>query len=201
VIRVLVAEDTAILRDTLVAVLDLQDDLEVVAEVSTGDAIVPTALRHRPDVAVLDIDLPGIDGLTAAAELHTQLPTCRALILTGLDRPDNLRRALAAHVSGFLVKNTPANDLIAAIRRVAAGERVIDPHLAVAALETPENPLTARETEVLRRYAQGADPREIAADMYLSYGTVRNYLASAMTKLDARTRVDAMRKATRAGWL
>jgi two-component system response regulator DesR len=201
VIRVLVAEDTAILRDTLVAVLNLQDDLEVVTEVSTGDAIVPHALRHRPDVAVLDIDLAGVDGLTAAADLHLQLPTCRTLILTGLDRPENLRKALAAHVSGFLVKNTPAVDLISAIRRIAAGDRVIDPHLAVAALETPVNPLTARETEVLRRYAQGADPREIAADMYLSYGTVRNYLASIMTKLDARTRVDAMRKATQAGWL
>jgi two-component system response regulator DesR len=201
VIRVLVAEDTAILRDTLVAVLNLEDDLEVVTEVSTGDAIVPSALRHRPDVALLDIDLPGIDGLAAAADLHTQLPTCRALILTGLDRPDHLRKALAAHVSGFLVKNTPAADLIAAIRKVAAGERVIDPHLAVAALETPANPLTARETEVLRRCAEGADPREIAAGMYLSYGTVRNYLASAMTKLNARTRVDAVRKATQAGWL
>lgn len=201
VIRVLVAEDTAILRDTLVAVLNLQDDLEVVAEVATGDAIVPTALRFGPDVAVVDIDLPGVDGLTAAADLHVQLPACRTLVLTGLDRPDNLRRALAAQVAGFLVKNTPAADLIAAIRTVAAGGRVIDPNLAVAALETPVNPLTVRETEVLRRYAEGADPREIAADMYLSYGTVRNYLASAMTKLDARTRVDALRKATRAGWL
>lgn len=152
-------------------------------------------------MALLDIDLPGVDGLTAAADLYERLPTCRTLILTGLDRPDHLRRALGAHVSGFLVKNTPAADLIAAIRRIAAGERVIDPDLAVAALETPVNPLTPRETEVLRRYADGADPREIAADMYLSYGTVRNYLASAMTKLDARTRVDAMRKAAKAGWL
>jgi two-component system response regulator DesR len=144
----LVAEDTAILRDTLVAVLNLQDDLEVVTEVSTGDAIVPAALRHTPDVAVLDIDLPGVDGLTAAADLHAQLPTCRTLILTGLSRPENLRRALTAHVSGFLMKNTPAAALISAIRKVAAGDRVIDPHLAVAALETPVNPLTARETEV-----------------------------------------------------
>jgi two-component system response regulator DesR len=200
-IRVLVAEDTGILRDTLVAVLNLQDDLEVVAEVPTGDAIVPAALRHRPDVAVLDIELPHVDGLTAAAQLHEQLPACRVLILTGFARPENLRKAVAAHVAGFLVKNTPAAELITAIRRVAAGERVIDPDLAVAALEIPPNPLTPRETEVLRRYAQGADPREIAAALYLSYGTVRNYLASAMTKLDARNRVDAMRIATQAGWL
>jgi two-component system response regulator DesR len=147
VIRVLVAEDTGILRDTLVAVLNLQDDLEVVAEVPTGDAIVPAALRHHPDVAVLDIELPEVDGLTAAAELHERLPACRVLILTGFARPENLRRALAAHVAGFMVKNTPAVDLIAAIRRIAAGERVIDPNLAVAALETPKNPLTPRETE------------------------------------------------------
>lgn len=200
-IRVLVAEDTGILRDTLVAVLNLQDDLAVVAEARTGDEIVPAVLRHRPDVAVVDIDLPNLDGITAAAELHEKAPDCRVVILTGLARPANLRRALAAHVAGFLVKDAPATALIDAVRRVAGGERVIDPDLAVTTLRTPENPLTPRETEVLKRYAAGADAKQIAAELFLSYGTVRNYLASAMVKLDARNRVDALRIATEAGWL
>jgi two-component system response regulator DesR len=201
VIRVLVAEDTGILRDTLVAVLNLQDDLEVVAEVPTGDGIVPAAMRWRPDVAVLDIDLPHVDGITAASALYDNLPSCRVLILTGLARPANLRRALTAHVAGFLIKDAPAATLIDAIRRIAAGERVIDTDLAVATVQTPENPLTRRETEVLQRYAAGADPKQIAAELFLSYGTVRNYLASAMIKLDARNRVDALRIAAEAGWL
>jgi two-component system response regulator DesR len=201
VIRVLVAEDMRILRDTLVAVLGLETDIEVVAQVADGDAIVPAALRERPDVAVVDIDLPGIDGLTAAARLREQHPGCRVLILTVLGRPGNLRRALAAGVAGFLPKETPAGELVDAVRRVAAGEKVIDTHLAVAALEVADNPLSAREVEVLRRFAGGAGPTEIAAAMFLSYGTVRNYLASAVTKLGARNRVDAVRIAAEAGWL
>ena len=200
-IRVLVAEDMRILRDTLVAVLGLETDIEVVAQVADGDAIVPAALKERPDVAVVDIDLPGIDGLTAAARLREQHPDCRVLILTVLGRPGNLRRALAAGVAGFLPKETPAGELVAAVRRVAAGEKVIDTHLAVAALEVADNPLSAREVEVLRRFAGGAGPTEIAAAMFLSYGTVRNYLASAVTKLGARNRVDAVRIAAEAGWL
>src|SRR5262245_55452037 len=128
-VRVLIAEDMRILRDTLVALLELEDDLEVVAELASGDAIVPAALRCRPDVAMIDIDLPGVDGLTAAAELHRRLPHCRTLILTGLGRPGTLRRALAARVSGFVVKDIPAEQLIDAVRRVAAGDRVIDPQL------------------------------------------------------------------------
>jgi two-component system response regulator DesR len=201
VIRVLVAEDVRILRETLVTVLGLEADIEVVAEVAAGDRIVAAALEHRPDVAVLDIDLPGVDGLAAAAELHARMPACRVLILTGLGRPGNLRRAVAARVAGFLVKDAPSQELIDAVRRVAAGGRVIDPQLALAALEVSDNPLSPREAEVLKRHAAGADPGEIAAELFLSYGTVRNYLASAVTKLGARNRVDAARIATDSGWL
>lgn len=200
-VRVLVAEDMRLLRDTLVAVLDLEDDLEVVATVAAGDRIVPAALEHHPDVAVLDVDLPAVDGLTAAAELHQKVPACRVLILTGLGQPGQLRRAVAAQVSGFLLKDAPSHELVAAVREVAAGGRVFDPKLAVAALETVQNPLSAREAEVLRRHADGDSAAEIASALYLSYGTVRNYLASAVTKLGARNRVDAARIAREAGWL
>jgi two-component system, NarL family, response regulator DesR len=200
-VRVLVAEDMQILRDTLVAVLDLEDDIEVVGEIATGDKVVPAALALRPDVAVVDIDLPGVDGLTAAAALRDRLPECRVLILTALAVPSNLRRALDAHVAGFLGKDAPSQDLIAAVRRVAAGERVIDPRLAVAALEVRHSPLSVREAEILRHYSDGRDPADIAAELHLSYGTVRNYLASAVTKLDARNRVDAIRVARESGWL
>jgi two-component system, NarL family, response regulator DesR len=201
VVRVLVAEDMRILRDTMVAVLNLEDGIEVVAQVTDGDGIVAEAIATRPDVAVVDIALPGTDGLTAAAQLHQQYPDCKVLILTVLGNPGNLRRALAAHVAGFLVKDTPAADLAAAVRTVAAGGRVIDPQLALSALEVPDNPLSPREAEVLRRFAAGAGPAEIAAAVHLSYGTVRNYLASAVTKLGARNRVDAVRIAAEAGWL
>jgi two-component system response regulator DesR len=200
-VRILIAEDMQILRDTLVAVLGLEDDLEVVAEVASGNDVVAAALRTRPDVALMDIDLPGLDGLSAATALREQLPQCRVLVLTALAIPGNLRRALAAQVAGFLGKDAPSQDLIAAIRRVAAGERVIDPRLAIAALEVPGSPISPRETEILRLFSEGRDAADIAADLHLSYGTVRNYLASAVTKLDARNRVDAIRIARRAGWL
>jgi two-component system response regulator DesR len=200
-IRVLIAEDVRILRDTLVAVLQLEPDLEVVAAAARGDEIVPAALEHRPDVAVLDIELPGGDGLSAAAELHRRLPQCRTLMLTGLGKPGTLRRALAAKVGGFMVKDAPADQLIDAVRRVAAGERVFDPQLALAALELADNPLSPREAEILTRHAAGGSAAEIAAELHLSYGTVRNYLASAVTKLGARNRVDAARIAADAGWL
>lgn len=200
-IRILIAEDVRILRDTLVAVLRLEDDLDVVAAAATGTEIVPAALQHRPDVAVLDIDLPGVDGLTAAAELHRRLPECRTLILTGLGKPGHLRRAVAARVGGFMLKDAPAEQLIDAVRRVAAGERVVDPQLALAALDVADNPLSPREAEILKRHAAGASAAEIAAQLHLSYGTVRNYLASAVTKLGARNRVDAARLAAEAGWL
>ena len=200
-IRVLVAEDMRILRETLVAVLSMEDGIEVIAELAAGDGIVGAAMHHRPDVAVLDIDLPRLDGLTAARELHERLPECRVLILTVLGKPGNLRQALDAQVRGFLVKDAPAHELIEAVRRIVAGERVIDSKLALAALETARSPLSPREAEVLKRHAAGADPAEIAAGLFLSYGTVRNYLASAVTKLGARNRVDAARIAAEAGWL
>lgn len=200
-VRVLVAEDMQILRDTLVAVLGLEDDLEVVAEVGDGDAVVDTALATRPEVAVVDIDLPGTDGLAVAAVLRERLPECRVLILTALAVPGNLRRALTVQAAGFLGKDAPARDLVDAVRRVASGERVIDPRLAVAALEVPLNPLSPREAEVLRLFSVGRDAREIATRLYLSHGTVRNYLAAAVTKLGARNRVDAIRLAREAGWL
>jgi two-component system, NarL family, response regulator DesR len=200
-IRVLVAEDMRILRDTLVAVLGLEEDIQVVGDVTSGRAIVPAVLVEQPDVAVVDIDLPDGDGITAADELRERCPECRVLILTGLANPGNLRRALGAQVAGFLPKDTPADDLVAAVRRIAAGGKAIDHDLALRALEVPDNPLSPREAEVIRRFAAGAQPAEIASSLYLSSGTVRNYLASAVTKLGARNRVDAVRIAAEAGWL
>lgn len=197
----MVAEDMQILRDTLVSLLGLEEDIEVVAEVADGDGIIPAAIAGRPDVALVDIDMPGTDGLTAAARLHQECPDCRVLILTVLGQPGNLRKALAAHVAGFLPKDTRAENLLAAVRRVAAGEQVVDLRLALAALEVKDNPLSSREAEVLRRFAAGDGPSEIATTLYLSHGTVRNYLAVAVTKLGARNRVDAVRIAAEAGWL
>ena len=200
-IRVLVAEDMRILRDTLVSVLNLEDDIKVVAQVAAGTGIVAAALAERPDLAVLDIDLPGLDGITAAAQLHERMPTCRVVILTVLGRPGQLLAALDAHVAGFMVKDTPSDHLIDVLRKVAAGERIIDPELALATLEIRESPLSERETDILRRFAAGADLPAIAAELFLSYGTVRNYMASAVTKLGSRNRMDAVRIATEAGWV
>ncbi|MEU5877493.1 response regulator transcription factor [Spirillospora sp. NPDC047279] len=200
-IRVMVAEDVRILRETLVTVLGLEDDIEVVAAVERGDQIVAVAERTRPDVAVLDIDLPGMDGLDAAAELHTRFPACRTVVLTGLGRPGYLRRGLAAGISAFLLKHAPADDLIGAIRKAVAGERVVDPQLALAELERADTPLTAREADVLRLSATGAEADDIARALSLTRGTVRNYLSSAVMKLNARNRIDAIRIATDQGWL
>ncbi|MFD7641886.1 DNA-binding response regulator [Kitasatospora sp. NPDC059795] len=201
-IRILLAEDMSMLRGALVALLNLEDDLEVVAELARGDQIVSEALRVRPDVAVIDIDLPGLDGLSAAAQLHDRLPECRALILTSLGRPGTLRRALECKVSGFILKDVPPRQLTEAIRAVVAGERVVDPQLALSAFDSgAENPLTQRETEVLRQAGQGAEADEIADRLFLSVRTVRNYLTAAVTKLNARNRVDAVRIAREAGWL
>lgn len=200
-VNILLAEDVHMIRGALVALLELEPDFHVIASVDRGDVIVPTALELRPDVAVIDVDLPGIDGLTAAAELHARLPGCRTLILTSLGRPGTLRRALAAHVSGFLLKDAPPDRLAHAVRTVAAGQRVIDPQLALTAWDCPENPLSPRETEVLRLAAQGADAAEVAGCLYLSKGTVRNYLTTIVAKLNARNRVDAIRIAEEAGWI
>jgi two-component system response regulator DesR len=201
VIRVLLAEDQHVVRGALVALLNLEDDLEVVAEASTGDQVVPAALVYLPDVAVLDIDMPVLDGLSAAAELKQKLPSCRTLLLTGNGKPGHLRRALQAQVGGFLLKTAPPDDLIAAIRTVAAGQRVLDPSLAVTAWDLADDPLTPREKDVLRLTASGAEPTEIAAALHLSAGTVRNNLTAVVAKLNARSRTDAVRIAGEAGWI
>jgi len=201
VIKVLIAEDVHMVRGALVALLRMESDIEVVAEVAGGNDIMPTARMTQPDVAVIDIDLPGKDGLTAAAELHEQLPSCRTLILTSLGRPGTLRRALAAKVGGFLLKDAPPDKLASAIRDVSVGRRVVDSDLALAAWDTADCPLTGREIEVLRMAADGANAVDIAARLYLSAGTVRNYLTTAVTKLNARNRVDAIRIAKESGWL
>ena len=200
-IRVLVAEDMHMIRGALVALLSLEDDMTVVAELDRGDRIVATALAVTPDVALLDIDLPGLDGLTAAGRLHEQLPSCRVLVLTGHSQPGNLLRALHAHVRGFLAKDAPAATLAAAIRKVAAGERVIDPELLAAAVETGASPLTDRETDVLRAAADGNTTDSIGRKLSLAPATVRNYLSNAITKTGGQNRIDAIRIAERAGWL
>lgn len=200
-IKVLLAEDRHMVRGALVALLNLENDIEVAAEVASGDEIVPAACRCHPDVAVIDIDLPGKDGLTAATELHAELPECRTLILTNLGRPGTVRQALAARVNGFMLKDAPADKLATAIRDVAAGQRVVDGQLALAAWETESCPLTGRELEILRHAAAGDDAADIAAQLFLSPGTVRNYLTSVVTKLNARNRIDAIRIATESDWL
>jgi two-component system response regulator DesR len=201
VIRILIAEDMHMIRGALVALLRLESDIEVVAELERGDTILEAALRTRPDVAVVDIDLPGLDGLSAAAALHEQLPSCKTLVLTGLSQPGNLLRALKIHVRGFLLKDAPAPQLARAIRAVAAGRRVLDPDLVAAAVETGATPLTERETDVLRAAQLGGSTVEIAARLHLSPTTVRNYLSNAIGKLGARNRLDAIRIAEDAGWL
>ncbi|MFC5825951.1 response regulator transcription factor [Nonomuraea insulae] len=200
-IRVLIAEDMHMIRSALVALLSLEDDMEVVAEIERGDEVLAAALRVRPDVAVLDIDMPGLDGLSAAEQLFERLPDCRTLVLTGLSQPGNLLRALKVHVKGFIVKDAPAQTLTDGIRRIARGERVIDPELVAAALETGSSPLTARETEVLRVAASGIRTAQIATQLSLSQATVRNYLSNAISKVGARNRIDAIRISRDAGWL
>ncbi|MFD4670223.1 DNA-binding response regulator [Lentzea sp. NPDC058450] len=200
-IRVLLAEDMHMVRGALIALLNLEPDIEVVAEVSSGDKIVPAARQHGPDVCVIDIDLPILDGLSAATTIRETMPQVRTLMLTSLGRPGTLRRALAARVDGFLLKDAPPTELADAIRRVAAGERVVDSQLALAAWDRGECPLTDRELEVLRLAAAGADSPDIAVALSLSVGTVRNYMTTIMTKLNGRNRVDAIRIAEEAGWL
>ncbi len=200
-IRVLLAEDQHLIRGALAALIGLEQDMEVVAQLDRGDAIVATALRLRPDVAVLDIDLPGVDGLTAARVLRDELPETRVLIVTGLGPPGYLSRALDAHVGGYMRKNAPSEELADAIRRVAKGQRFLDPDLVAHALQIGESPLTAREAEVLRAAADGGSSEEIAAALFLSPATVRNYLSNGISKLGARNRLDAIRLARDAGWL
>ncbi|MET7282047.1 response regulator transcription factor [Kribbella sp. NPDC005582] len=200
-IRVLLADDMKLFRAALKNLLERNADFAVVAEVYCGDLIVPTALELRPDIAVIDIEMPGQDGLAAAAALREQLPSCRTLILTALGSPANLRRALTSQVGGFLSKDVSPAALAEAIRQVVAGIQVVDPKVAAAALTLPPNPLTPREAEVLRLAAGGAEAKQIAVDLFLSPATVRNYLSTIAAKLHARTQVDAVRIATGAGWI
>jgi two-component system response regulator DesR len=200
-IRVLIAEDMHMIRGALVALLSREHDMQVVAELDRGDGILDVALQERPDVAVLDIDLPGLDGLSAAAILHERLPTCQILVLTGLSQPGHLLRALKLHVRGFILKDAPAATLAQGVRSVAAGKRVIDPELLAAALETGESPLTRRETDVLRAAESGISTEEIAQRLFLSSATVRNYLSNAIAKVGGRSRIEAIRIAKDAGWI
>jgi two-component system, NarL family, response regulator DesR len=200
-IRVLLAEDQAMVRGALSALLTMEQDVEIVAEVSRGDGVVPAALDALPDVALLDIEMPGGDGLSAAAALKESLPSCHVVILTTFGRAGYLRRAMESGATGFLLKDAPASELAAAIRRVMDGEQVVDPGLAAAALSEGESPLTEREREVLSASADGATIGEVARNLYLSEGTVRNYLSTAIKKLGARNRVEAARLAERKGWL
>jgi two-component system, NarL family, response regulator DesR len=201
VIRVLLAEDQSMVRGALATLLNLEDDIEVVGEAADGDDALAVAAATRPDVALLDIEMPGKDGITAAAELRTALPDCRVVILTTFGRPGYLRRAMEAGASAFLVKDSPAQELAAAVRRVLAGERVIDPALAAAALSAGPNPLSARERDVLSAAADGSTIGDVALRLHLSEGTVRNYLSSAIRKTAARNRIEAVQAAQRQGWL
>ncbi|MFG2722044.1 response regulator [Streptomyces sp. NPDC048416] len=200
-VRVLLAEDQGMMRGALALLLGLEEDMEVVAQVSAGDRIVPEALVSRPDVALLDIELPGKSGLDAAAELRDEVPDCRVLILTTFGRPGYLRRAMEAGAAGFLVKDGPVEDLAEAIRQVLRGETVIDPALAAAALSAGPSPLTARERDVLNASVDGATVSDIAGKLHLSESTVRNYLSSAIGKTGTRNRMEAVRSARQQGWL
>jgi two-component system response regulator DesR len=201
VIRVLLAEDQGMVRGALATLLGLEPDIEVVAQCSRGDEVVDAAHRSQPDVALLDIEMPGIDGLRAAALLHQAQPACTILILTTFGRPGYLRRAMEAGATGFVVKDGPADQLAVSIRRAVAGERVIDTALAAAALSDGSNPLTPRERDVLHAASGGATIASIATSMFLSQGTVRNYLSSAIQKTGARNRLEAVRTAEQHGWL
>ncbi|MGH8896465.1 MAG: response regulator [Egibacteraceae bacterium] len=200
-IRILLAEDQGMVRGALAALLNLEPDLEVVAQVSSGDRVVPAALDAEPDVALLDIEMPGIDGLAAAKELVRTLPGCKVLMLTTFGRPGYLRRAMEAGALGFLVKDGPPEVLAGAIRRVLAGERVIDPDLAASALSAGPNPLSSRESDVLTAAADGSTIADIATRLLLSEGTVRNYISAGIHKTGARNRIEAAQIARQNGWL
>jgi len=201
VIRVLIAEDQGMVRGALKALLAMEGDIEIVAETDRADEVLPLASRTKPDVALLDIEMPGGDGITAAGQLRRELPSCRTLILTTFGRPGFLRRAMESGASGFMLKDAPAHELALAIRRTMAGERVIDPGLAAAALSSGISPLSEREREVLVAGQDGATIAEIAKVLFLSEGTVRNYLSSAIQKLEVNNRTEAARVAEDQGWL
>jgi two-component system response regulator DesR len=200
-IRVLIAEDQAMIREALAALLSFEDDLIVVAQVGRGDEVVKAAQESNPDVALLDIEMPGMDGLAAAAELSRQRPQTKIVILTTFGRPGYLRRAMEGGVSGFIVKDSPADKLASTIRKVLEGQKVIDPDLAAAALAEGTSPLTPREKDVLAASNDGAAIAAIAAALFLSEGTVRNYLSACIQKTGARNRTEAFRIAEERGWL
>ncbi|MET8145883.1 response regulator transcription factor [Sphaerisporangium sp. NPDC005288] len=200
-IRVVLAEDQAMVRGALSTLLGLEADIEVVGEASTGEEAVAVVRETRPDIALLDIEMPVMDGITAAAEIVRVAPGCRVMILTTFGRPGYLRRAMEAGAVAFMVKDSPARELAAAIRRVLAGERVIDPALAAAALSAGPNPLSPRERDVLSAAADGSTIGDIALRLHLSEGTVRNYLSTAIQKTHTRNRIEAVQRAQSQGWL
>jgi two-component system response regulator DesR len=200
-IRLLLADDQALVRGALAALLNLESDLEVVAEVGSGDEVLPAVLTHRPDVALLDVEMPGMDGIAATALVRAQSPGTRVLIVTTFGRPGFLRRALQAGAHGFVVKDTPAAELADAVRKVHRGLRVVDPELATDSLVAGESPLTPRETEVLRAARDGSTVATIAKRLFLSEGTVRNHLSAAIGKTGAATRAEAVITAEGNGWL
>lgn len=200
-IRLLIADDQALVRGALAALLGLEADIEVVAQVGRGDEVVEAARTSEATVALLDIEMPGIDGIAAAARLRAELPGCRALIVTTFGRPGYLARAMQAGASGFVVKDTPAAELADAVRRVSQGLRVVDPQLAAESLAQGDSPLTERETDVLAAARDGGSIADIARTVHLSEGTVKNHLSSAIGKTGGRNRADAVRVAVERGWL
>ena len=200
-IRLVLADDQQLVRAALAALLDLEDDLEVVGQAGQGDELIEVVRRLEPDVALVDIEMPALDGLSAAAVLTEQVPATRLLMLTTFGRPGYLRRAMEAGALGFVVKDAPADQLVDAVRRVARGERVVDPALAAESLAHGINPLTGRERDVLVAAGDGATVNDIAARLFLSEGTVRNYLSSAIAKTGTRNRTEARRVATDHGWI
>lgn len=200
-IRLLIADDQALVRGALAALLGLESDIDVVAEVGRGDEVVDAALGSNPDVAMLDVDMPGLDGISAAARLKSALPDCQVLMVTTFGRPGYLRRAMQAGASGFVVKDTPARQLADAVRKVSSGLRVVDPTLAAETLTNGDSPLTERETDVLSAARTGGSITDIARTLHLSEGTVRNYLSNAIGKTSARNRAEAVRIAEERGWL
>ncbi len=200
-IRLLLADDQALVRGALASLLDLEPDMTVVAEVGRGDEVVDAARESNPDVALLDVEMPGMDGIEATRELRAALPHVKVVIVTTFGRPGFLRRALVAGANGFVVKDTPARQLADAVRRVNSGLRVVDPTLAADSLAVGDSPLTARETEVLRAARSGGSVSDIAGAVFLSEGTVRNHLSAAIGKTEARNRADAVRIAEENGWL
>lgn len=200
-IKLLIADGQALVRGALIALLELEDDLDIVAECGRGDEVLELARTSGADVALLDIEMPGMNGIEVAQALHDSDIDCRSLIVTTFGRAGYLRRAMDAGADGFIVKDTPASELASAVRTICEGGRVVDPALAAESIAGGRNPLTQREREVLLAAESGATTTRIAGKLFLSPGTVRNHISSAMTKLEAHTRSEAIAKAREAGWL